>query len=145
MPVEYHLPYTRPENQPRPHYYGDVVRRLFLAVGVVMLTTYPFFRDILTPLPVSLTMLAVLALAFFAGLLNPKQRWVTMLNLGVSAAGVLVFEYYGIKAYGQVGVDARHVTFFVANQVLALLFLAALYYSSKTVRGQYLGGKSIPE
>ncbi len=29
------------------HYYGNIVRGLFLLAGVIMLTTLPFFRDYL--------------------------------------------------------------------------------------------------
>lgn len=111
------------------HYYGDTVRKLFLAIGVVMLVALPFFSSSL-PGPALIAFLGVLVVAVVAGLTNPKQIWVMGLNVGVSLAGLAVFEYYAIL---QAKTDP--VWLFVINQAIALLFFFALYYSVKTLRG----------
>lgn len=103
------------------HYYGDIVRKLFLAAGVIMLVS----------LPATISLLAVLAVTIVAGLTNPRQMWVMWLNAAVSLAGIVAFEYHAILSSG-----TDPAWLFVVDQVLALLFFFALYYSIKTLRGQ---------
>ncbi len=106
-----------------------------------MLGLYPFVHTLIPTLPPFLTIAAVLVLALLAGLLNPRQRWLSALDVLAAAGGAIVFAYYGVRSYSQGNADSQHLLFFIANQALALLFLVALYYSSKTFRGQYLQRK----
>lgn len=113
-----------------PHYYGDIVRKLFLAAGVVILLVLPFAAE-QVPWPAVVLLLVVLAATVVAGLTNPKQMWVMWLNVVMALIGMLAFEGHAIIRSGS---DA--VWIFVFDQGLALLFFFALYYSVKTLRGQ---------
>ena len=113
-----------------PHYYGDVVRLFFLLAGIVMLLALPLLTDIL-PVPIYISILAILFLIFVAGLTNPAQKWVSVLDIIMSAIGFVVFEYYAAKIFSQ-NID---FFFFLVNQTLAAFFLFAFYFATKTLRG----------
>lgn len=111
------------------HYYGDVVRRLFITAGIIMLVALPFFNEFL-PVPAVGSLLAVVVINIVAGLTNPMQRWVMMFDVIVSLLGLLAFEYHAINQYNDIP-----VILFVADQLLAVMFFFALYYSVKCLRG----------
>lgn len=113
-----------------PHYYGDIVRKLFLAAGVIILLALPFI-DSLLPLPATILLLVVLATSVVAGLTNPKQLWVMVLDIAVALIGIIAFEGHAITRS-----DGDPVWVFVVDQVLALLFFFALYFSIKSLRGR---------
>lgn len=114
-----------------PHYHGDIVRKLFILGGVIMMATLPIFSELIN-LPVVLTVLVAVLIVFLAGFQNPSQRWVTILNTLVAMGACVVFEYVGISYFRATeSVDP----FFLTNQALAFVFLVALYFSSKTFRG----------
>jgi hypothetical protein len=111
------------------HYYGDIVRRLFLAAGVMILLALPFAAT-RVPWPATILLLVALASTVVAGLTNPKQIWVMWLNVLTALIGILAFEGHAIIRAGN-----DSVWVFVFDQALALLFFFALYYSIKTLRG----------
>jgi hypothetical protein len=114
------------------HYYGDRVRRIFLAIAVVLLVGLPFVQEKLT-IPVMAAIVMVLVLDYLAALMTPKQKWVSWANALVSTVALVVFEYLAVKAY------ANHNTvYFVTNQFLALMFLFAIYLNTKTLRAMLL-------
>ena len=113
------------------HYYGDIVRLLFLAGAVLMLFFLPFFSEII-PVSVPVALFTILALGIFAGVTNPRQLVIAVFDTIIATLAVVVFGYYAIDAYLKyTGVSL----YFWANQVLAVDFLFALYYSTKTLRG----------
>ncbi len=95
-----------------------------------MIVSLPFFtNEIGQPLIISL--LAILLVGMAAGLTSPRHAWTATLNVFVSVGGVLTFEDYAVdwySRYGSVG------SFFWTNQLLAVIFLLALYFSLKTFR-----------
>jgi hypothetical protein len=115
------------------HYYGDTVRRLFVVASVIMILALPFLTDRL-PVPTIISILVIVLLTVTAGFLAPRNRWVISLDLLVSIGAVITFEYYAVQTY-------RDYSFadmlFIGNQVLAILFLFASYYSSKTMRSLF--------
>ncbi len=115
------------------HYYGDIIRALFIIGAVVMLIMLPFSSSML-PIPVSISILIILVLVFLAGFTNPTQEFINYLNVLASAAGAISFEYAAASVNFS---SARPLTFvfFIINQVLAIVFFLALYYSVKTLRG----------
>lgn len=115
------------------HYYGDMVRALFLAGAVVMLVALPFFTNLL-PVPATIAIFIILAVGTIAGLTNPKQKWVMILNVLISTMAFIVFEYYATVAFTSYSVS----NFFLLNQTLALIFFVAFYYSMKSLRGSLL-------
>ncbi len=118
------------------HYHGDIVRKLFLVSGVLMLVSYAFFWDLIL-VPISFSVLAVVLLVVLAGMENPRYVWLTLLNTVVSGFGCFAFAYTGIIHYQQA--IPFNPWFFWSNQLLALLFLVATYYSSKTMRAKLMG------
>lgn len=111
-----------------PHYYGDIVRRIFLVCALIMLFTLPFVHENLTS-PIFYSILAILILTFFAGLTNPKQKMVIMSDIVVSILSFGVFAYQTVVKF-----DGFFNLFFITNFVLALLSLLAFYWSIKTIR-----------
>ena|SRR3989344_1853608 len=118
-----------------PHYYGDVVRKLFLAAAVIMLVTLPFFNERL-PVSVMVSLLIIVGIGLFAGITNPVKFWPAFIDTAVSIVAVVVFEYYAVVFYQTY--SAKDALFWL-NQGLAVMFMFALYFSTKTFRGMILG------
>lgn len=120
--------------QKKQHYYGDVVRRFFIVGALLMLISLPFMNSYLQ-VPLQISILAAICIGVFAGITNPLQMWAAVLNFALSIISVVVFEYQAVNGYQMYSLT--HRTFWV-NQILAVNFLVALYYSTKTVRGMML-------
>lgn len=116
------------------HYYGDVVRFLFLAAAVIMLVALPFLNPNL-PVPLIFSILIILTIGLVAGVTNPLQKSTLFITTGISAIALAVFEYYAVTTY--INTSYTNILFIV-NQVLALIFLFALYYSTKTLRARLI-------
>ncbi|MEK7094472.1 MAG: hypothetical protein AAB903_03995 [Patescibacteria group bacterium] len=112
------------------HYYGDTVRRLFVLAALVMVVTLPFFvKQIEQPLIVTIG--AILIIGVAAGLTSPRNPWTAMFNILVAVGGVIAFEWRAVEWYARSG-DAD--SFFWITQLLAVIFLLALYFGLKTMR-----------
>ena len=114
-----------------PHYYGDIIRKLFFTSAFIMLLFMPFFNSYI-PVTIQQGLFIVLALSIFSGLTNPKLLWVAVINIVIAASGVFIFGYYAVDSY--LLYTITNIYFWV-NQILAILFLLSLYFSIKTVRG----------
>ncbi len=117
--------------RPPIHYYGDIVRVLFLIAGGALIVA-----PVLAPLSSGMvTLLApcILLLGVMAGITNPRQRWTMLANLLIAAIALLVLEGVAIGAYR--AADGISVPFLLW-QALALNFFIALYFAAKTLRGQ---------
>lgn len=113
-----------------PHYHGDVVRLLFVAAAILMLIVQ-FTGDSLFGTPAAL-ILFVAILAVTAGITSPVQVLIHWVNLLISFIGLAIF--------GTLATQRLHSIedFFTHNGIIgiiALLFLTALYLSTRTVRG----------
>jgi hypothetical protein len=113
------------------HYHGDIVRRLFLAAGAIMLATTPFFQSRL-PVSAYAGMAVVLVLDIAAAMMNPLMKRLAYFESVAALIGCATFEYYAIRDF-----DVGDLLFWV-NQSLALLFFFALYFAVKTARGAAL-------
>lgn len=111
------------------HYYGDLIRKFFMAAAAVMVVGLPFISSYIS-MPLFISVLAILVLGILAGLTSPRHIWVTAANAVISVIGFVVFEYYAVQFYYD-----RHAYFFAINQALSLLFLVSTYYATKTWRG----------
>lgn len=120
------------------HYYGDAVRFLFMLAAIIMLITLPFLSAEL-PVPIYIAIMVILATGVLAGITNPLQKWISILNTTISLGALSVFEYYAVNSFIS---SHRSSLYFVTNQALAIVFLFALYYSIKTIRAMYLKEKS---
>ncbi len=120
--------------KPLEHYYGDIVRYLFLAAGIIMLVTLPLFQSLIeTPLMVSITGIAVLGIA--AGLTNPQQVVSAVVNFVISIVGFITFAYSATTSFqGKIENDK----FILTNIILAAIFIFAIYFSMKTMRSRLL-------
>lgn len=120
---------------PPPHYYGDIVRGIFVFSGLVMLAALPFSTSFV-PLPLPLTIALVIILGLLAGFMSPWRLFITLANTIVSLVGTIVFEYQAVT-FLNAGTPAF---LFFASQVLAIAFFVALYYSTKTLRWLLMEG-----
>ncbi|HUX35729.1 MAG TPA: hypothetical protein VMV71_01700 [Candidatus Paceibacterota bacterium] len=123
------------------HYYGDNVRRLFIAGIIVMLISLPFFGDYIR-VSAFYYILGMIFLGLIAGFTNPMNRWVVILNLIVSVFAVYFFESETIAAFKSCDTGTGQ-WYFLMNQFQAVIFLAALYYAAKTERGEWLRRKKV--
>ena len=112
------------------HYYGNLVRRLVLAGAIIMLLTLPFLNPLL-PIPLFCSLLAILFLSLIAGFTSPAKMWAIVLNEVIAILAVLIFEYYAVGYYIAYSAGS---SIFIVSQLLALDFLIALYYNTKTLR-----------
>ncbi len=125
------------EDHYKSHYYGDIVRRCFLFAAIVMLVTIPFFQYIIG-FPTNVSIIGILVVSAAAGFTNPRHKQTAFLNAVISAIGLVIFEHYALDAYQKYAFDNM---LFLVNQVLAVDFLIALYYSVKTTRGMLMRGR----
>lgn len=113
------------------HYYGDIVRKLFMAAGFVMLITLPFVNNRL-PISFNVAILVIMAIDIFAAFTNPLWKWVAGVDTAISLAGFLFYSYYTVAIYQQHSV---YDILFWTDLTLGIIFFFALYFSSKTFRG----------
>ena len=113
------------------HYHGKAVRKMFLAGSLLMVTALPFFYELI-PYPVYTTILATVVLIVSAGLTNPHRLLSVILDVFVSLVAVITFEYYSVYIASAM---PEEKFFFLVNQILAVIFLFALYFAIKTLRG----------
>lgn len=121
------------------HYYGKIIRDIFIAGGLIMLITFPFFSGLINlPLPISL--LSIIIFVVIGGLINPLSKWVFILGSIIPIVALTMFEYYAFYAYKYLPSSSQvNVLFFWVNQILALLFFFASYLSVKTLRAMFQG------
>lgn len=127
-----------PTTTPPPHYYGDIVRKLFLIASFIMICTVPFFTELIG-VPFIISIIAIIIIAFLAGWQSPNKNWITRINTIAAAVGFGLFQYKTISYYLASTPFTISWLFFTVNQLLAILFFIALYYSSKTMRDLHIG------
>ena len=109
-----------------PHYYGDVVRIIFVICAITI--------GVLIPVSGSLTVGVigvpiVLMLMVLAGFTNPHSKIVMILDTVAAVLGLIVAEVYAIAAY-----LSESLYIFLTFEALCVLLLIALYFSAKNVR-----------
>lgn len=114
------------------HYYGDTVRKLFLAAAVLMLIGAPLYSDDISAQGTVLV-LASLVLAIVAGVMSPQMRIAKFASVIISIVGTLIFELWALGAYNAAGFPN---SLFVVREIIALTFFFALYFSLKTARSE---------
>lgn len=114
------------------HYYGDYIRKLFFAIGIIMLLGMPIFsKDI--NLGAFTAVLGVLVIDMLAGMTSPKRKIIILFDALVSLLGTAFFELYAFFRFDFYGTVFDG--YFLFNQIIAVLFFVALYLSIKTFRG----------
>lgn len=112
------------------HYYGDFVRVIFIAAAVFMLWGLPRITEIFN-VPVILPIIAVAVLGIAAGITNPVRLQSRRLNVAVSLIFLIVFSYLSWYSY----TNQMEGIIEFSNQVGAVMFLFASYFSIKSFRG----------
>lgn len=120
------------------HYYGREVRGFFIVSALIMLVTLPVFNSLI-PMGAFFSLLMVVVIGLLAGLLSPLSKVSIIAGTIVAMVGGIVFEYEAISTFWIIDSPIRW-WFFAVNQLLAVLFFFALYYSGKTLRGVFLTG-----
>lgn len=112
------------------HYYGDRVRIVFVIMALIMLVMTPIVKDEI-PFPLYTAVFGILSLSMLAGFLRPRLTSIIAFSFLTSLVALAIFGYETIVSYqgSSIGI------FFIGNTVLSVLSFVALYFSSKTLRG----------
>lgn len=109
----------------------DNVRRLFIVAGIIMIINLPFVHDQL-PIPLSISILIILGIAIFAGMTSPKDRYIDFFDTLLSMGGFIIFQYSAVNIY--LSTNSFFNFLFLTNEILALIFFFATYYSVKSLK-----------
>ncbi len=116
-----------------PHYYGDVVRWLFMTAAAVILLTHPFYANMLR-IELPFTLAGAVILVALAALTNPHNKGVIAADVIAAGVGMVIYQGWALSQY-----DSSTILEFALRQVVAVLFMASLYFSLKTLRAMVLG------
>lgn len=114
---------------PVPHYYGDIVRQLFIAAAAFLLVGAPFYASDL-PAELAFDVLGALVLVCLAAFTSPQGRMILLADTVVAGVGMLIFEYWALANY-----QTTPIVAVILRQAIALIFLFAFYFAGKTLRG----------
>ena len=110
------------------HYYGDIIRQVFVVTAVFMLVTAPFYSDDLKA-HIPFYVAGALVLFILAALTNPHNQYVLLADAIAAGAGAALYEMWALGSY-----DTSTLLVTALRQSIAILFLIAFYFSMKTVR-----------
>lgn len=113
------------------HYHGDNVRMLFFAGAVVLVVAQSTGAEL--PFSTLGSVVAAVVLVIAAGITNPEQKGIHWFNASLAVIGSLVFGTSAVAHY-RAGASIFDPTF-TYTEALALLSLVALYFTTKTIRG----------
>ena len=116
-----------------PHYHGDETRVVFFISALILIVAQSTGADL--PLTTTGTVIAAVLLVVTAGVTSPAQSWIHWLNAFLAAYGTIIFGMTAVERY------RSDISFleasFVYVEVLALLSLVALYFTTRTIRGLF--------
>ncbi len=135
MPPEKHSLLGLSNNPSNLHYHGVAVRRLFILAAIIMLIGLPFFASLVAG-GVFVAVVGILVIGLYAGLTTSKRKWIIWGDVVVSVLGSFTFELISINLYNTNGFIT---SYFVFNQILALIFFLSLYFGVRTFRAMVLG------
>ena len=118
-----------PHHPPR-HYYGDIVRILFVVAAVILFSMQ--FTGIRLPFSTFGSIMMIIVLVTAAGLTNPVQAWIHWVNIFIAGFCLLLF---GGLALNRFQTQAALFPDGILIGILAMMFLVALYSAVKTLRG----------
>ena len=115
-----------------PHYYGDVVRQCFVVGAALILLFSPFYTDTLrTHLPFLL--FGGLVFVALAALTNPHNRSIVLADAVAAGVAVVIYQAWALFEY-----ESSTWVEFALRELIALIFIAAFYFSMKTLRAMLL-------
>lgn len=114
------------------HYYGDPVRRIFVAIALISVIVTPLWGNLL-PFGTSFELASAIFLIVLAGLTNPHSPIVTVISALVAGIGAFLLEMTAIDFY-----ESQSFLIFIIRETAVILFLFALYFAIKTLRAMLL-------
>jgi hypothetical protein len=126
MTVEDELHHSPPAHVA--HYYGDAVRQFFIVLAILILLGAPWYGSSLR-IELPFEVIGALILVTLAALVNPHQKSIMVANAVVAGVGAVVYQMWALFGW-----EDGTVIQFVLREGIAILFLAAFYFSMKTVR-----------
>lgn len=113
------------------HYHGDSVRALFVMSALILVVAQSMGAEL--PLSTGGAVLAGVLLVITAGITNPDAKWIHWVNAFLAVWGTLLFGNSAVAHY-RAGFGMLDSSF-VYIEALAILFLVALYLTTRTIRG----------
>lgn len=113
------------------HYHGDEVRMIFFTSALVILVAQSTGADL--PLSTMGAVISAIVLVVAAGITNPAQSGIHWLNALIAVIGTLLFGVSAVDHY-RAGLNVFDISF-IYVETLALLSLVALYFTTRTIRG----------
>lgn len=123
-----------PEHEGVNHYYGDSVRLMFIVTAAIVFAAQFFGSPFLT---IGATLVICVVLICAAGLTNPVQTWIHVVNVIVAGGLLLLFGMIALARYRETGIALG--SGFIAI-LLVLLMVYALYNAIRTLRGILMRG-----
>lgn len=122
-----------------PHYHGDSVRILFVIGAVIMIVAQSTGAE----LQLSTRGIVILAtiLVVAAGITSPRQFWIHWVNAIFAALGTFFFGTNAVDHY-RAGTNIFNSSF-IYVEILAILSLIALYFTTRNIRGIYTRIKTV--
>lgn len=120
-----------PRRREIPHYHGDEARVVFVASAVVLIIAQSVGAEL--PLSTFGSVVAAAVLVIAAGVTNPAQTGIHWFNALLSLTGTILFGTTAVDHY-RTGTSFFDPSF-IYVEALALLSLAALYLTTRTIRG----------
>ena len=120
-----------------PHYYGDIVRKLFLINSVITFATIPLFSHLLTH-SLLIPIIAAVLFGLLAALISPAQKIVIIICMAVSAIATIGFIYLASNSVIYDHADVHQAWLRLIYFFLGIQCFFAFYYSVKTIRGYFL-------
>lgn len=121
---------TKPASSKSRFYYSEIVRKIFLTAGVIVLVTMPFLYNKFSP-SIFFPIAAVIILTLAAGITTKRQQENIIIDLIISLAGLIVYSFRTVTEFEH-ALDLM----FVTNILLSCAFLFATYLSVKIWRGE---------
>ena len=115
-----------------PHYYGDYVRQIFVALGAGLLVLAPFFMKTM-PFFLPIIIVGTVVIVCLAAITNPHNQLVHIANSIAAGLGVVIFEVLSLISFGE-----ENMILFAILEAFSIGFLIALYFSMKTLRAMIL-------
>jgi hypothetical protein len=116
-----------------PHYYGDIVRQLLVIGAIAMILAAPWYTDALRTVLPFIILGALLSIAL-AAITNPHNKLIVMADVIASGFIALAYAAWALFSY-----DTSTWLEFGLRQGIALAFMIAFYFSTKTLRAMLLG------
>lgn len=113
------------------HYHGDEVRVLFMVSAAMLIIAQSTGAEL--PLSTFGVVTSAVVLVIAAGITNPAQSSIHWFNELLSLSGTILFGTAAIEHY-RAGLSIFDASFMYI-EAMALLSLVALYFTTRTIRG----------